>query len=133
MRLGSLFLTVCQGFWVVNHPSTVFELRGDRVIATIENTVIKATAVVRGDLFRLENVSLQERPPDWYNVIKYRDKIRRFLAYQKNGIDLRIRSFNESVVRLLLLDEPAVTELTLARPVQTDPSDSLWMRSWRKE
>lgn len=132
MRFASLFLTVCQGLWVVSQRSVVspvFELRGDRVVATIDDTVLEATAVVRGDLFRLEGVSLIRKPQDWYNVMKHREGIRRFLSYQKSGVSLRIRSFNESVVRLQVLDEAVATELTLARPVQADASESRWMSS----
>jgi hypothetical protein len=126
MRLSSFFLVVCQGFWAIRDSSlsALFELRGDRVAAVVDGTVLEARAVVHGDILRLEGVSVRETPRDWRRVVRYKDVLR-FLYYRRHGVSLHVRSFNDSVVRLVPSD--GGVELTLVRserPVR-DPVDEI--------
>lgn len=115
MWVGTAWSFVLSGLWRTNN--LVVRIHEDKLTGIFHHSIMEMNIDCDLDKnkVRLFNFQVVKRPPDWYNVSKYKPYLRIFEKIKKNGLECEVSFMDRNMMRVGSLVEGKRYEFLLSR------------------
>lgn len=125
MWMGNAWSFVLSGLWKANN--LLVRIQQDKLTGIFDHSIMEMNIDCDLDKnrVRLFNFQVVKRPPDWYNVSKYKSYIRIYKKIQKDGLECEVSFMDPNRLRVGSLVDGKHYEFFMSR--MTDDKNELKM------